>query len=96
MDKSTRWQISGQQKLLWQTWDNETVVFHTGSGDTHLLNPFTCELLKLLEKNALSLTELTVALVEHETQDENMDMIRHLDATLHELGYLGLIEREDR
>jgi len=53
-----RWQIVGGAELKWKSWDDEHLVYHSGSGDVHLLNPLVVEILRALQKSPLSLMEL--------------------------------------
>ena len=51
--------VSRQAPLLWQSWDdNEYVVYSTASGDTHLINEVTAEVLRQLERSELDFSDL--------------------------------------
>jgi PqqD family protein of HPr-rel-A system len=44
------WQLAEGSRLHWVSWDREYVVFNEGSGDTHFLDSFSAEILKVLEQ----------------------------------------------
>jgi PqqD family protein of HPr-rel-A system len=58
-DATVRWRVHGASGLCWRVWGEEHVVFQPASGDTHLLNPFTAEVLRALEECPASAAELT-------------------------------------
>jgi len=88
-----RWTIRQGGQLEWRSWgDDEYLVFDAASGDTHLVNLVTAELLRLLEASALDEQELCVMLAES-IQVEDDARLRSSIADL--LGYLdrvGLVE----
>lgn len=43
---------------MWHAFDDEIVVFNCASDDTHILNPFSAEVLSVLEERSANLTEL--------------------------------------
>jgi len=54
-----RWLVSSKATLLWRSWDdNEHVVYSTASGDTHLINEVTAEVLRQLERSELDFSDL--------------------------------------
>ncbi len=44
--------------LIWREWDDEHVVYHRASGETHLLNAVAAATLRALERSSLTLDEL--------------------------------------
>ena len=44
--------------LIWREWDDEHVIYHRASGETHLLNAVAAATLRALERSALTLDEL--------------------------------------
>ncbi len=54
-----RWGISRKAPLLWRSWDHdEHVVYSSASGDTHLINDVTAEVLRQLERSELAFSDL--------------------------------------
>ena len=54
-----RWVITRGAPLLWQSWDDdEFVVYSTASGDTHLINEVTAEVLCQLEFSEMDFSDL--------------------------------------
>ena len=54
-----RWVVTRGASLLWKSWDdNEYVVYSTASGDTHLINNVTAEVLRQLERSDLEFSDL--------------------------------------
>lgn len=76
--------------LIWRNWDEESfLVYHTGSGDTHLLNRVTAEVLRQLERADADVGELAHRVAqsfEVEADDEFVQQIEQLLAHLDELG----------
>ena len=50
-EPSPQWRITQGVSLLWRSWDDEFIVLNSASGDTHQLDPFSAELLDLIEKS---------------------------------------------
>jgi len=45
------WELAEGSRLHWISWDDEYVIFDEGSGDTHLLDLMTAEVLRALEQS---------------------------------------------
>jgi len=52
------WGLPEDVSLLWRSWDEEVIVFNRASGQTHLLDALSAEVLKQLERHPASLDEL--------------------------------------
>jgi len=55
-----RWHLASDRKLLWRSWDGETVVYDDLSDETHYLEPLAAEIFESLLARAAD----TDALVE--------------------------------
>lgn len=89
-----RWRTNPEWELVWHSWDDdETVVFHSGSGDTHILNPIAAAALHALAANALSVEELAETIASHEGMLADGELVQNMQWLLHEFDELGLIER---
>ena len=92
---SRRWRVPNGIVLRRRIWDDEAVVYHPLSGETHLLNVTAIVVLDLIEADPRSVPGLVDALIEgddvedagaRETMtDQVAELVSHLDA-------LGLVE----
>jgi PqqD family protein of HPr-rel-A system len=88
----SRWAAYSSQ-LLWRTWeDDEAVVYHIPSGDTHLLNLVAAEALRALEQGPLDCPELAERIAPSLACVPDDDFLHHLEKLMAEFGELGLIE----
>jgi PqqD family protein of HPr-rel-A system len=87
------WHVVGAFELLWRSWGDEVIVYHTGSGDTHLLSPAAAEVLRTLQRTPTNAKELTaqVAASLKTPPDEEFEL--HIEDVLATLNRLGIIER---
>ncbi len=93
LSSSQRWSASSLGTFQWRRWDEEeTVLFHTASGNTHVLSPPAVAVLLELEHASLDFEEIVrrVTISLGNVQDDGLaDQVRHL---LDEFDQLGLIE----
>ena len=79
--------------LIWRTWDDEeSVVYHVPSGDTHVLNRVSALALKHLEDHSLSPAELTSLLAGSLDCDGDEDLCRYVEELLVGFDQRGLAE----
>jgi len=85
------WRIVSGIELKWKTWGDDQLVYHSGSGDVHLLNPLVVELLRALQIGPLSFVEMKN---KFSVQGDKPDQIQgvHLDEIIRQLKKLDLIE----
>jgi len=88
-----RWQIISGFELRWLNWDDEFVVYHTGSGDTHLLNSMAAIILEQMASSSLSLQELSDYFIHSLGINPDNDFEKNLKQLVTELERSGLIER---
>lgn len=69
MNCSVTWRLAPGQRLLHRCWDGECVIYNDLSGDTHLLDEFTFELLQLLQATPHTAAALAAALGLDATDD---------------------------
>jgi PqqD family protein of HPr-rel-A system len=80
-------------RLLWSHWEgDEYVVFSDLSGDTHLVNQVTAEVLRQLEQAALETTDLARRVAKSLGTDSNQQFESSLERLLEHLDQIGLIE----
>ncbi len=86
-----RWGLSDDVALLWKSWDEEVIVFNLASGQTHLLDALSAEVLRELERRPRTLSELATLLAEHYGL-EPAELGDRLDGICHRFDDLGLAE----
>lgn len=92
VSSTTQWIAAPGADLRWRIWDQQVVVFHPPSGDTHILNPLAAEALRHLGDGPASagqLTEHIAALFELQADGE---LHRQMEQCLTQFAELGLIE----
>jgi len=93
MMTSEKWQMTSGFELLWHTWDDESVVYHTGSGDTHLLDTIAMSALMALENKALTVAELVEKVSKHCAINPDPAFFESITQLISSFNRLGLIER---
>lgn len=72
LEISTVWQVPAPDSLVWRSFDSYSLLFNERSGNTHVLDPLSREILDLLQetpRDELSLVrELSSILEEQDTQ----------------------------
>ena len=87
--RSQFWQVPANAGLRWRTWNDEHVVYHGASGDTHLLNPAAAAILRRMESAPATIEDVARMLgdasLPHATdlldRFAELGLIVHLDAT---------------
>lgn len=93
MSPDCRWRTPAECELLWRSWDDEEfVVFHARSGDTHLLNAMAAEALEELGRRPVTAQELAVHLGECLERPADEELQRIAAGLIREFDELGLIE----
>jgi PqqD family protein of HPr-rel-A system len=84
-----KWRTVTEFGLLQRSWGDEGILYHTGSGDTHQLNPLATEVLQALQRTPTTVKDLIGQLAtrfdisrENELEDVLAKLERH-----------GIIER---
>ena len=93
-----QWQLNPDFQLCWKEWGNQFVLYHTGSGDTHLFDQFGYDILQLLKIKPITTAELREQLM----ADINWAISREYDTAetslnefLNNLHRLGITEQVD-
>ena len=92
MNKSDKWRVTVGCDLLWRFWDGEFVVFNTGSGDTHVLDAFSGEVLKSIQQQPASAAEIAICLADSLALTLEEVPLERITEVLTEFHTLGLIE----
>jgi PqqD family protein of HPr-rel-A system len=87
-----QWQITRGCDLLWRGWDGEQVVFNTGSGDTHLLDLVSSEILKKLESAPASRINLETRIRSLAAANSLEIPAGYMEGLLEKLQSLALVE----
>ena len=91
----TLWMVGRPADMAWRDWDDGLSAVHDdGSGDTHVLDALSMELLELLMRQARSVPQLAAELAA--ALPDDMDQITahsFLERQLQSLHGLGLIEQ---
>lgn len=87
-----RWRLPRNFQIHLQSWDDETVAYHSGSGDTHLLGPVETAALHALQRQAADVGNLARHVAADLDLPADQELIAHLDALMLEFQKLGLVE----
>jgi len=91
LDPTLCWRLPAGAELLWQTWDSETIVYNSLSGQTHLLDALSAATLKEIERDPGTIAELTRRLAER-FQIGTGDLPQRLAVVCAQFDELGLAE----
>ena len=91
------WQLTAPTELQWVQWGDEWVLYHGATGDTHLLEPLSVELLQTLQRAPATAAELVEDLAHDGDGDEEMcrRLSTYIDSLIATLARFGVIERGD-
>ena len=90
------WRAVPDVKLHWTQWGDEYVVYNTGSGDTHVLDPVSALLVQQITESSGSTAELCRRVAILLTLEATGEFQESLEQTLRRLDALGLIESVSR
>ena len=89
-----QWRIIGGDALEFRRWDaDEVVVYNSLSGDTHLLDSSTAEILLMLRHEVLDMLSLARLLARKWRCEPTTDFLDELEMTLSDMHALSLVER---
>lgn len=91
-DSSCRWQVAPDHAVHSHAWEDGYTAFHSGSGDTHLLDQLTGEVLSCLLRQPLSFDELARSITGKASAELDDDSAQALDNALASLRRVYLIE----
>ena len=83
-----QWRIATDFTIVTRHWDDECLVFHTGSGNTHLLNTVAAAMLEQLRAGPATLERLCELLADslgYHLDEEFQAYLRQTSAELHRL-----------
>ena len=86
------WRVAPGDDLRWFDGAEEAVLFHSGSGETHLLDGDAAEILQSLEARPGNAADLVARLVPAALAPERAALCGRIEQCLREFRRLGLIE----
>jgi len=86
------WELAEGSRLHWASWDDEYVVFDEGSGNTHLLDFLTAEVLKALEQSRGAVPALIERVAARLDLDPDADLERRIREVVERFREAGLVE----
>ena len=86
------WRIIDGGALQFRCWDDEWVVYNTLTGDAHLLEAATVEILLALQRNPSDMLSLARFLADSWQCEMNEDFLEEIDRTLSDMRALSLVE----
>jgi len=87
-----RWRVLRAEELYWRRWDEQYVVYDSGSGQTHVLDPAAALLIQLLGERSFEAFELSEKMASLLHVDADAEFQERLQQTLSKLEELSLIE----
>lgn len=89
---TTRWRTT-RYRLAWKNWGDQCrVVYHNGSGDTHLLNELGVAVLSALGGNELPASKIANRVAHSHGYDSDKAFADQVNETLTQFDEVGLIE----
>lgn len=89
----TIWQAVEPAELRWRSWEGQSVVFHVGSGDTHLLSPAAAEILQGLAAGPATFDSIVQRFATAMDAPVAPQIFDAVDGVLTSLGALGLVRQ---
>lgn len=86
------WQLTPPAELHWQQWDDECVLYHAASGDTHLLDPAGAKVLQAMQDSPKTLADLLEDLGDSNDVETTQRLSVYIESLLAKLHRLGVIE----
>ena len=90
-----RWRGLPSDRLLRESWDEASLVYHRESGETHLLGPLADQALLLLQEAPMSLDQLAERLAALCETEADVHWRQRIETLVAELAALELVEPAD-
>lgn len=91
-----RWRLPQDFSVALHSWGDETVAYHDGAGDTHLLGPVEAAALRALRRAPDGLDGLTRQVAAALDLAPDAALAAHMAALVQEFHKLGLVEPDSR
>jgi PqqD family protein of HPr-rel-A system len=92
MARGSRWQLTAPGEFRWVQWDDEWVLYHGASGDTHLLDALAVEVLEALQRAPATAAGLVEDLSQAGDEETRRRLAPYIDSLLATLARRGVIE----
>lgn len=89
LSSSTLWVA---QALLWNQWDDEPVVYNIISGNTHLITPAAAKVLRRLEQQPSTASQLAESIASEFNVDSDQEVVEYIERLISDLDELGLVK----
>jgi PqqD family protein of HPr-rel-A system len=90
-----RWRVPPGTEFRWRSWEDEFLVYHGESGDTHLLNPVAASALRFLEHTAATAEDLAAHVASELGLAPGEALAGEMKTLLETFDELGLVEPAD-
>jgi PqqD family protein of HPr-rel-A system len=85
--------VPDPRELLWAHWDADSSLYHGGTGETHLLDALSCEVVESLCQRPLPLAQLSRLLAERCDTEDDPAWQQKIARILQHLHALHIIEK---
>ncbi len=90
--EALQWRVVGDFEFLSQQWDEEVVLFHSGTGNTHLLENNAYQLIRILQQSPANTAGLIQSLSIHLSPCDQAAFAAYVPRALAELRRLDIVE----
>ncbi len=87
-----RWRMTSRFEIRMRSWDGETILYHSGSGDTHLLDQYQARVLEWLRSDPLTEKELEARLATMLDLEDDETLPPYVRKLLLDLQKLNIVE----
>ena len=92
IDHEKTWKCIDCFPLIRRCWDHDTVVYHSGSGDIHVLNAVAAEALTLLARTPCTLPRLARQMAESQGRSFDEKWLGQVARLVETFDQVGLVE----
>ncbi len=94
MGTEQKWRFAAHKDLVWRSWgDDEHIVYHADSGDTHQLNAIAAEVIRALQQQPATTEQLAAHIASTFQLPSDEELAFQIDEILANLAGKGLVER---
>ena len=87
------WRVPDSDDLVWAHWDADSSLYHRGTGETHLLDAFSSEVVQALCDGPLTLAQLSRLLADRCDTEDDPAWRQKIARILGQLRALHIIEK---
>lgn len=87
-----RWRTRPAEGLMWEMWESEYSLFNPASGETHLIDELTAEVLRRASDRPITVHDLATELANIIEIENTTAWQQRIAALLGQLEALGLVE----